>query len=82
MPRKQTRRSISVSGPTYTKLKAYCQSTQKTMSGVVEQLIKDHLRDLPEPKAEEPEVTPLFSPEELKQNRLNHIKKVMGRRAG
>ena len=39
--RKQTRRSISVSGPTYQRLKAYCQSTNQTMSGVVERLLAD-----------------------------------------
>lgn len=76
MSRKQTRRSISVSGPTYSKLKAYCESTSQSMSGVVEDLIKTHLAGLPEPKGE---VTPLFSPEELRGNRLNHIRNAVER---
>ena len=46
MPRKQTRRSISVSGPTYERLKAYCESTSQSMSGVTERLL---LGDLGKP---------------------------------
>lgn len=60
MARKQTRRSISVSGPTYHRLKAYCESTDTPMSRVTEQLILAHLGDepIPEPKPPEPQVSP------------------------
>lgn len=76
MSRKQTRRSVSVSGQTYSKLKAYCESTSQSMSGVVEELIKAHLKGLPD---RDLEVTPLFSPEELRDNRLNHIRDAVER---
>lgn len=36
MSKKQTRRSISVSGDTYDRLKAHCDEHQLSMSGVVE----------------------------------------------
>jgi len=43
MARKQTRRSLSISGPTYETLKKYCDSTNQSISGVTEGLIKDFL---------------------------------------
>jgi predicted CopG family antitoxin len=41
--RKQTRRSISISGPTYAKLKAHCEEKGCSMSSVVERLLKESL---------------------------------------
>ena len=40
---KQTRRSISISGPTYDRLKTHCEDKGCSMSSVVEQLLKDTL---------------------------------------
>lgn len=61
--RKQTRRSISISGPTYAKLKAHCEEKGCSMSSVVEGLLKDlppsnanrmdKIRDVAEKKAQE-----------------------------
>jgi hypothetical protein len=39
----QTRRSISISGGTYNRLKAYAQTNQKSMSSIVEDLLKSLL---------------------------------------
>jgi len=41
--RQQTRRSISISGGTYDRLKTYAQTNQRSMSGVVEDLLKSLL---------------------------------------
>lgn len=37
MPSKQTRRSISVRGTTYETLRRYCDSTERSMSDIVEE---------------------------------------------
>ena len=47
MPRKQTRKSISITGDAYWALKARCEKDGATMSGVAERLIREFL-DLPE----------------------------------
>lgn len=41
--RKRNRRSISVTGATYARLHAYCESTGRSCSSVVEQLIHAHM---------------------------------------
>ena len=41
-PRKQTRRSISVSAATYNKLMAYCKKSKISMSGFVEERIAEY----------------------------------------
>ena len=38
--RKQTRRSISISGATYDLLKAYCQKHDRSMSSIVEETLR------------------------------------------
>lgn len=43
MASKQTRRSISIRGELYWRLKDYCDSTNQTLSGVVTQLIEGKL---------------------------------------
>lgn len=43
MSSKQTRRSVSISGALYEKLKAYCQEQGISMSGMVETLTRAHL---------------------------------------
>jgi hypothetical protein len=43
MSKKQTRRSISVSGELYERLQAYCLANGKTGSGVVEDLLRSFL---------------------------------------
>ena len=68
MARKQTRKSISVSGGTYTRFRAWCQSTGNTMSGVTEQLIRAHLGgtevEVKEPEPIEVDVEINLIPEE------------------
>jgi hypothetical protein len=43
MAKKQTRRSISVSRPTYERLKAYCEVNRISMSQFVEERVGDFL---------------------------------------
>lgn len=43
MPRKQTRKSISVKGLTYQRLSKYCDQTGQTRSGFVENLLEEVL---------------------------------------
>ena len=43
MAKQQTRRSVSVSRPTYERLKAYCEVNDVSMSEVVEQRLGDFL---------------------------------------
>jgi hypothetical protein len=43
MAKKQTRRSISVSGPLYDRFRAYCHTNDVSMSSVVTKLVTDHL---------------------------------------
>lgn len=43
MSTKQTRRSVSISGELYERLKAYCQKQGTSMSGMVETLARAHL---------------------------------------
>jgi len=43
MAKKQTRRSISVSGNTYERLKAYCETNGVSMSQFIEQRVGDFL---------------------------------------
>lgn len=50
MPRKQTRKSISITGDAYWALKARCEKDGATMSGVAERLIREFL-DMPEREA-------------------------------
>ena len=43
MAKKQTRRSISIRGETYTRLKSFCLAEGKSMSSVVEDLVVEFL---------------------------------------
>ena len=43
MAKRQTRRSISVKGITYQRLKTYCDSKGKSVSGFLEEIIADRL---------------------------------------
>jgi hypothetical protein len=43
MAKKQTRRSVSISKPTYERLKAYCENNAISMSEFVEMRIGDYL---------------------------------------
>ncbi len=47
MASKQTRRSISISGAMYVRLKAYCLEHDRSMSGFVEQVLRSSLSDVP-----------------------------------
>jgi hypothetical protein len=51
----QTRKSISISGKTYDKLKALSKSTGQSMSGICENLILAELGRAPEPAKQRPE---------------------------
>jgi hypothetical protein len=57
MAKRQTRRSISVSGATYHRVKAYCESTGQSVSGYVEQLIGERMDEAGVPV---PEVVPSY----------------------
>jgi len=50
MAKKQTRKSISITKGAYEKLKAYSVSTNKSMSGVVENLVNHELDKLRVPR--------------------------------
>ena len=43
MAKNQSRRSISISGATYSKLKSYCLANDRSMSSVVEELVKEFI---------------------------------------
>lgn len=43
MAKKQTRKSVSMSGITYTKLKAHCADKQISVSRLIETLVASHL---------------------------------------
>jgi predicted DNA-binding protein len=45
----QTRRSVSISGRTYLRLKAFCARHEKSMSGYLEEIIRERLDDVGEP---------------------------------
>jgi hypothetical protein len=57
----QTRRSVSMSGVVYARLKKYCDAKGLSMSGYVQQLISDDL-DRHEPTATRPPSTPVTPP--------------------
>lgn len=48
MAKVQTRRNVSVTAPTYEKLKAYCELNNVSMSGVVEARVNEYLDAQPE----------------------------------
>jgi hypothetical protein len=50
MPRKQTRRAISVKGLTYQRLKKHCDKEDKSISGFVEDLVAAKLDALGVPQ--------------------------------
>ena len=60
MAKKQTRRSISVSRPTYERLKSYCETNQISMSQFVEKRVGDFLGRAG--FVEEPDESPATSP--------------------
>jgi hypothetical protein len=47
MAKKQTRRSISISGDTHAKLRIYCEVNECSMSGLVEGFLKELLGKQP-----------------------------------
>ncbi len=44
MARKQTRRSVSVRGETYERLKSWCETNECSMSGVLEDMLSQFFR--------------------------------------
>jgi len=50
--KRQTRRSISVRGLTYQTLKDYCDKQGRSVSGLLEELIADKMREENQPWAE------------------------------
>ena len=52
MTRKQTRRSVSMTGLTYQRLTNYCERTEQSRSGLVEKLLNDYLDEKQEPVVE------------------------------
>ena len=51
MPRKQTRRSISIKGTTYDRLKAYCLKHDRSMSSIVEETLRASFPEALAPEA-------------------------------
>jgi hypothetical protein len=47
MPRKQTRRAVSVKQETYNRMKAFCEKHERSMSGVVEEAVADFFEEKP-----------------------------------
>lgn len=56
MAKRQTRRSISVKGLTYQRLKNFCEAQNLSVSGFLEQIIADNLdaQNVPIPERVEP----------------------------
>lgn len=56
MAKRQTRRSISVKGITYQRLKNFCEESGVSVSGYLEQIIADQLdaQNVPVPEKVEP----------------------------
>lgn len=56
MAKRQTRRSISVKGVTYQRLKDFCAPNGQPISELIEKLVKDHLdaHGVPVPAVVEP----------------------------
>jgi hypothetical protein len=76
MAKRQTRRSISVKGITYQRLKDYCDATGKSVSGYLEDIIAEKLdaagapiptvlKARPQRKEEESTSTSSEQPEEI-----------------
>ena len=69
MARKQTRRSISVKGLTYQRLKNHCDANGTAISAFVEELVMDRLDELGVPvetilkprPAQQPKVPPVIT---------------------
>ena len=59
MAKRQTRRSISVKGITYQRLKNFCEDNGVSVSGYLEQIIADKLdaQNVPVPEKVEPRPT-------------------------
>jgi hypothetical protein len=51
--RKQTRRSISISGPLYDRVRAYCEAQKISLSSLVEEVVALHLGAAPEEEGQE-----------------------------
>ena len=47
MAKKQTRRSISLKGLTYQRVKEYCEAQDRSISGFLEELVEKKLRNVP-----------------------------------
>ena len=75
MARKQTRRSISIKGLTYQRLKNRCEREGSSMSGYLERIIAEKLDALEEPvpdKIDPPKPKPP-TPEEIDQSGSQHF---------
>jgi len=75
MAKKQTRRSISLKGLTYQRLKNLCERREESISGFVERLVAEKMDEVGEPipeKVDPPEPKPL-TPEEINQGGSQHF---------
>lgn len=50
MARKTTRRSISLKGTTYARLRSHCEETGRSISGLLEEIIAEHLTEIGVPE--------------------------------
>ncbi|MBX7078609.1 MAG: hypothetical protein K1X88_05410 [Nannocystaceae bacterium] len=67
MAKRQTRRSISVKGITYQRLKNFCEAQQLSVSGYLEDIIAAKLdaANVPVPEKVEPRAKPKAESEEI-----------------
>ena len=75
MARKQSRRSISVKGLTYQRLKNRCERNGESISGYVERLVSERMDAAGEPipeKVDPPKLKPQ-TPEEIDRSASNHF---------
>jgi len=65
MPKRQTRRALSIKGLTYQWIKDYCDQEGRSVAGFVEEIVKEKMAslDIPEPTALLPRPKPNKSPE-------------------
>ncbi len=68
MAKRQTRRSISVKGITYQRLKNYCENQNVSVSGYLESIIAERLDEANVPVPEKVEPRPSASKEPVTEN--------------
>lgn len=68
--RKQTRRSISLSGPLYARVRAYCEAAGISLSSLVEGVVAQHLGGAPSSEGNDSEEDELLEASEDREESL------------